>query len=91
MTALAMTEGYCNYQYHVKDYNKIGDRQCPTGRMYFLNRSAVHFYVDPQMMFTWTEPRAWPNQLVKTRLLSLRCALVYKRRMYLGVIDGITA
>ena len=67
------------------------DRQCPTGRMYFLNRSAVHFYVDPQMMFTWTEPRAWPNQLVKTRLLSLRCALVYKRRMYLGVIDGITA
>ena len=67
------------------------DRQCPTGRAYFINRSAVHFYVDPQMMFTWTEPRAWPNQLVKTRLLSLRCALVYKRRMFLGVIDGITA
>lgn len=67
------------------------DRQCPTGRMYFLNNSAAHFYVDPQMLFTWTEPRAWPNQLTKTRLLSLRCALVYKRRMYLGVIDGYTA
>ena len=91
MTAPTMAGGYCSYQYPVKVRNNQGDRQCPTGRLYMINRSAVHFYVDPQMMFTWTEPRAWPNQLVKTRLLSLRCALVYKRRMYLGVIDGISA
>ena len=67
------------------------DRQCPAGRAYTLSNSAAHFYIDPQMMFTWTEPRSWPNQLTKTRLLALRCALVYKRRMFLGVEDGWTA
>jgi hypothetical protein len=67
------------------------DRQCPNGRMYFINTKYVHFYVDPMMLFTWTEPRAWPNQLTNTRLMTLRCALVYKSRMFNGVVDGITA
>ena len=67
------------------------DRQCPTGRLYFLNTNYVYFYVDPNMFFTWTEPRSWPNQLTKTRLVTLRLALVYKARMFHAVLDGWTA
>jgi hypothetical protein len=64
---------------------------CPAGRMYFVNTNYVHFYVDPQMMFRWTESRTWPNQVVDIRLLLLRLTLVYKDRMFLGVIDGFSA
>lgn len=67
------------------------DRMCPAGRMYFVNTKYVHFYVDPMMMFRWTEPRTWPNQVVDIRLLLLRLTLVYKDRMFLGVIDGFSA
>jgi hypothetical protein len=55
------------------------------------NTNAVHFYVDPMMFFRWTESRTWPNQVVDVRLLLLRYTLVYKSRMFLGVIDGFSA
>lgn len=67
------------------------DRQCPSGRMYFLDNESLYFMVDPQMMFEWSEPRMWPNQLTRTRLLTLRTALCYTSRMFTGVCDGITA
>lgn len=55
------------------------------------NSNYIYFYVDPNMFFTWTEPRSWPNQLTKTRLVTLRLALVYKARMFHAVLDGWTA
>ena len=67
------------------------DRNCPSGRMYILNSKYIHFYVDPLMMFRWSESRTWPNQLVDIRILSLRLALVYKARMFATVLDGWTA
>lgn len=67
------------------------DRQCVSGRMYILNTKYVHFYVDPMMMFKWTESRTWPNQLVDIRLITLRVALCYKNRMFNAVLDGFTA
>jgi len=67
------------------------DRQCPSGRMYFINTRHVHFYVDPAMMFTWSDKRTWPDQLLDIRLVTLKLTLVFKSRMFLGVIDGFTA
>lgn len=56
-----------------------------------LNTNYLHFVTDPGMFFTWTEPRTWPNQLTKIRLVTLRCALVYKARMFHAVLDGWSA
>jgi hypothetical protein len=76
---------------YYQDMPMYWDRQCPTGRMYFINTDKVFFYTDPAMMFNWTESRSWPNQLVDIRLLTLRLTMTYKSRMFLGVIDGFTA
>ena len=67
------------------------DRMCPSGRAYMLNTKYVHFYIEPNVFFKWTEPRVWPDQFAKTRLMALRCALVYKARQFQAVVDGITA
>ena len=55
------------------------------------NSNYVHFYVDSQMRFKWSEARSWPNQLTEIRLVALRLALVWKARMFHAVLDGITA
>ena len=57
----------------------------------YCNTKYIHFYVDPLMLFRWSESRTWPNQLVDIRILSLRLALVYKARMFATVLDGWTA
>ena len=67
------------------------DRMCPAGRAYLLNTKYVHFFVEPNAFFKWTEPRVWPDQFAKTRLMMLRTALVYRARMYNDVIDGVAA
>ena len=55
------------------------------------NSNYVHFYVDSQMRFKWSEARSWPNQLTEIRLVALRLALVWKARMFHSVLDGWTA
>lgn len=67
------------------------DRNCPSGRAYFINLNHVYCTIDPEMNFTWTEPRSWPNQLVQTRLVTLRFAVVWNARMFHAVTDGWTA
>src|SRR5438876_6541045 len=49
------------------DYHGIAwtwDRQCPSGRMYFVNAKHVYFIVDPSMMFEWYKSSAFPGQVV---------------------------
>ena len=67
------------------------DRQCPSGTLYFLNKNYCHFMVDPRYQFQWTDPLTYPNQLAYTRIVGTRMALVYKSRMFLGVMTGWTA
>ncbi len=66
------------------------DRQCPTGRAYILNTRHCYFETDPSVMFKWSEKRTWPDQLLDIRILSLRTTLVFRSRMFLGVLDGWT-
>ena len=76
------------------EYNGVPwywDRQCVGGRLYMINSNYVHFYVDSQMRFKWSEARSWPNQLTEIRLVALRLALVWKARMFHSVLDGWTA
>lgn len=75
------------------DYHGIPmqwDRQftTPTSNIgaYFLNRSYVHFLVDPRFKFEWTAPLSYPNQWMFNRIVGLRLALVYKVRMFNGLI-----
>lgn len=67
------------------------DRQCPTGRMYYLNTNYIHYVIDPRFQFDWTDPMTYPNQLAYTRICGLRLFLATKNRMFLAVNDGITA
>lgn len=67
------------------------DRQCPTGRAYFVRFDDTHFVVDPRFLFEWTEPLTYPDQLAFTRLCGLRFFMRTNRRMFQGVVDGITA
>lgn len=67
------------------------DRQCPTGYMYLLNKEDMGFVVDPGWYFTWGPPKSWPDQLAVIRIVKLRFFMRYTRRMFLGVISGITA
>ena len=67
------------------------DRQCPSGRAYFINANYHKMWVDSQMNFTWSEDRTWPNQFVLIRLLAVRVAFVHTARMFDAVLDGITA
>jgi len=54
------------------------------------NTNYVHYYVDSQMRFKWSDARSWPNQLTEIRLVALRLALVWKARMFHAVLDGWT-
>jgi len=67
------------------------DRQCPTGTMYLINNTDAKFVVDPRWYLTWGPPKSWPDQEAMVRILKLRLMLTYTRRMFLGVINGITA
>lgn len=69
----------------------IQDRQCPAGRIYTGNTRYVHFFYDPAVFFKWSEKRTWPDQLLDIRILSLRLAMVWRSRMFLGVTDGWVA
>lgn len=66
------------------------DRQCPSGRAYLINTRHVYFEIDPSVQFKWSEKRTWPDQLLDIRILSLRMTLVFRSRMFLGVLDGWT-
>jgi len=76
---------------YYQDMPLYWDRQCPSGRLYFLNSKYTYITTDPMMMFRWTEPRTWPNQVVDVRLLLLRLAQITTSRMFLTVLDGWTA
>ncbi len=67
------------------------DRQCPTGFLYFLNQGDLKFYVDPRWYLEWGPPKSWPDQEAMIRILKLRLLLATTRRMFLGVVYGITA
>lgn len=67
------------------------DRQCPTGFLYFLNRRYIYYMVDPRMLFEWSKPLSYPNQLAFTRIVSCRLTLATVSRMFLGVCFGITS
>lgn len=67
------------------------DRQCPTGRGYFIRVSDSHIVVDPRFLFEWTAPLTYPDQLAFTRLCGVRFFFRHQRRMFQCVIDGITA
>lgn len=67
------------------------DRQCPTGRLYFLNRQYIHFVIDPRFRFKWTQPMSYPNQLAFTKICGIRLFMRCTSRMFLGVTDGWTA
>ena len=69
----------------------VWDRQCPAGRMYFLQRDSVHTKVDPRMKFRWSKPLTYPNQWAYTRLVGLRLVQCYFSRQFTAVIDGFTA
>lgn len=55
------------------------------------NTNHVHFFYDPSVFFKWSDKRTWPDQLLDIRILSIRLALDYSARMFLGVLDGWTA
>jgi hypothetical protein len=67
------------------------DRQCPTGRAYFIRTSDTHMVVDPRFLFEWTGPLTYPDQLAFTRLCGVRFFMRTNRRMFQAVVDGITA
>lgn len=67
------------------------DRQCPTGRAYFIRTDDTHMVVDPRFLFEWTGPLTYPDQLAFTRLCGVRFFMRHQRRMFQAVIDGITA
>ena len=67
------------------------DRQCPTGRAYFLRNDDTYFMVDPRFVFKWTGDLTYPDQMAFTRLCGLRFFLKTDRRMFQAVVDGITA
>ena len=67
------------------------DRQCPSGRMYMLNTRHVHFFIDPSMFLEVIAEADLADQLLNIYLLTLKLTLVYKSRMFLGVLDGFTA
>ena len=58
--------------------------------MYLLNTKHVYFEIDPAVQFKWSDKRTWPDQLLDIRILSLRTTLVFRSRMFLGVLDGWT-
>ena len=68
-----------------------GDRQCPTGRAYFIRKDDTHMVVDPRFLFEWTGPLTYPDQLAFTRLCGVRFFMRHQRRMFQCVIDGVTA
>ena len=59
--------------------------------MYGLNTNYIHFVTDPSMLFDWSEPLTYPNQLAYTRLCASRLLLRCTSRMFHFVIDGWTA
>jgi hypothetical protein len=67
------------------------DRQCPTGRAYFLRNDDTYFMVDPRFVFKWTGDLTYPDQMAFTRLCGLRFFLKTDRRMFQAVVDGVTA
>ncbi len=67
------------------------DRQCPTGRAYFLRNDDTFFMVDPRFLFKWTGDLTYPDQMAFTRLCGVRFFLCTQRRMFQAVIDGVTA
>lgn len=67
------------------------DRQCPSGRLYGLNTNYVHFVTDPAMLFDWSEPLTYPNQMAFTRLCGTRILLRCTSRMFHFVTDGWSA
>ena len=67
------------------------DRQCPSGRAYFIPDEDIHFVVDPRFLFKWTGDLTYPDQMTFTRLCGLRFFLRTQRRMFGAVLDGITA
>lgn len=67
------------------------DRQCTAGRAYFNRKEDSHMVVDPRFLFEWTGPLTYPDQLAFTRLCGTRFFFRHQRRMFQGVIDGITA
>jgi hypothetical protein len=76
------------------EYNGIKwvwDRQCPSGRAFILNTNYLHFVTDPSMLFEWSEPLSYPNQLAYTRLCASRLFLRCTARMFHAVTDGWTA
>ena len=76
------------------EYNGIKwmwDRQCPSGRMYILNSKYLNFLTDPSMMFEWSEPLSYPNQLAYTRLCASRLFLRCTSRMFHAVLNGWSA
>ena len=67
------------------------DRQCPSGRLYGLNTNYIHFVTDPAMLFDWSEPLTYPNQMAFTRLCGTRILLRCTSRMFHFVTDCWTA
>lgn len=67
------------------------DRQCPSGRLYGLNTNYIHFVTDPAMLFDWSEPLTYPNQMAFTRLCGTRILLRCTSRMFHFVTDGWSA
>ena len=67
------------------------DRQCPTGRAYFIRKDDSHMVVDPRFLFEWTGPLTYPDQMAFTRLCGVRFFFRHQRRMFQAVLDGITA
>ena len=67
------------------------DRQITAGRIYMLNSKYTHFVTDPSMLFDWSEPLSYPNQLAYTRLCATRLFLRCTSRMFNFVIDGFSA
>ena len=55
------------------------------------NTDYIHFVTDPGMLFEWSEPLTYPNQLTFNRLCASRILLRCTSRMFHFVTDGWTA
>lgn len=55
------------------------------------NTNYIHFVTDPAMLFDWSEPLTYPNQMAFTRLCGTRILLRCTSRMFHFVTDGWSA